>query len=54
MTKKIDISEAAATLGRKGGSAKSERKTEANRKKANLPPKPGKRNRGRPATKKEE
>lgn len=37
-------SQAAAVLG----SARSERKTAANRAKANLPPKPGKRPRGRP------
>lgn len=43
----LDKSAAAAVLG----SAKSERKTLANRAKANLPPKPGKRPRGRPRKK---
>jgi hypothetical protein len=42
-----DISTAAA-LGRKGGRATSEAKTEANRAKANLPPGPGKNPRGWP------
>lgn len=41
---KLSASSAAAVLG----SARSERKTAANRAKANLPPKPGKRPRGRP------
>lgn len=39
----------AAQLGARGGSATSERKTAANRRKANLPPKPGRKPRGRPA-----
>lgn len=39
---------AQAVRGRKGGSVKSERKTEANREKAALPPKLGKGQRGRP------
>jgi hypothetical protein len=41
------VSDAAAALGR----IKSEAKTEANRAKSSLPPKEGKRPRGRPATK---
>lgn len=40
----LSASSAAAALG----SARSERKTAANRAKANLPPRPGKRGRGRP------
>ncbi|GIV86611.1 MAG: hypothetical protein KatS3mg054_0640 [Chloroflexus sp.] len=42
------VASAASALGRLGGSARSEAKTAANRAKANLPPKPGKRPRGRP------
>jgi hypothetical protein len=42
------LSYAARILGRKGGQAKSEAKTIANRLKSNLPPKPGKLPRGRP------
>ncbi|MFA5376847.1 MAG: hypothetical protein WC455_13945 [Dehalococcoidia bacterium] len=45
---KGDISSAASAMGLKGGLAKSERKAEANRAKAALPPKPGKKPRGRP------
>ena len=43
----LSVSDAAAALGR----IKSNAKAEANRAKANLPPKEGKRPRGRPATK---
>lgn len=39
---------AAQILGAKGGSVTSDAKTEANRKKCNLPPRPGSRSRGKP------
>jgi hypothetical protein len=44
----INTANAAAALGRKGGSVTSKAKTAANRAKANLPPMEGKRPRGRP------
>jgi len=40
--------DAAKALGRLGGRVSSDAKTQANRAKANLPPKEGKKNRGRP------
>ncbi len=43
----------AAELGRKGGLQTSQAKTNANRAKANLPPKEGKKQRGRPSKKAE-
>lgn len=39
---------AASLMGKKGGSAKSERKTKAVRKNGAMPPRPGSRPRGRP------
>lgn len=48
ITLMMDDSAAASKLGRKGGQATSDAKTDANRAKANLPPKPGKKPRGRP------
>ena len=44
----VDPRFVAAELGRKGGSATSAAKTAANRAKAKLPPKPGRKPRGRP------
>lgn len=44
----VDPQITAAYLGRMGGSKTSEAKTKANRAKANLPPKEGKKPRGRP------
>jgi hypothetical protein len=44
----MNISSAAAVLGRRGGLAKSDAKAEASRINANMPPKPGKKPRGRP------
>ena len=49
----VDDSAAAKSLGRKGGLATSEAKTKANRAKSNLPPKEGKKPRGRPSKKAE-